>query len=816
MKIINKPKSLFMVLLTSLAFNANAILNVNSIGDDGNPNTVGNAGAKKSNAKSVNNGQILFNVNNQSSAAISKIVVVNNKDKQLYSGKFNCKVDQRCDLNLGKVEWQGTVYLKFYDAKNNLASAYQLLDKPSSGTNYIMINDAWLGVYVFNQLQQKSGKPAMKLNEELTSFFINYSSPDNTPDIFEELGLYFVAQKVGANENKFYKDFLVKLAHDKVLNSETARGPMVKSVAMPFPSGKGICDDAAKAQSIFSYMGSVIGMIPVVGGVVGGFFSIGSQIVGDACPSGTDAKLAEINNKVEMLDSKINALDYQIDALASKLSKADAQKAINSLTDRNRYNYNFYVAKYVSFTNNYQTILNYVQNNGGLRSAFEKSDNAKYLLQNLTAQLNQFEGLLTNQNIKDLKISLDEWCNKDPKQITGDVIANRIQCDIVINKAVTTVIASSMQFKPMLKDEINTIVEAKKAKTIDKAWLIDNLAESFTYLPDGVGSKSISVPWEQAAAKVDEIIDAKVKFLSDTLLGANKDQLYVPLAGFPEELAKGMIAAGCSSLSTDGKTVMPAVLEWYARTSDNKPYIVTQCKNGNELVKSKYYYQKRGATEVDGKVVNVIGVLVPDRFFHGGTGNNYGDGSAFPWANYSLLQDTSGSGVFDDVSVSAGLRAPDSTLAAGFGFSPADLNKLVIPAGGFTEKFTRNSKSYIRSIFNRSILTNGGDWAFGITYYGADYWQIGSGEFFSFMRYVNSDGTSYVWAIRSKIDKADKRLQLWLTPQCITNDCKAIDTGAKMDELQFSSGPKVNWVASTYGGSGTYVLSVDGKPMLKN
>lgn len=819
-----KLSAALSLILGVASMNANAILNVNSIGDDGNPNTVGNAGARKSNTKSVNNGQILFNVNNQSSAAISRVVVVNNKDKQLYSGKFNCKVDQRCDLNLGKVAWQDTVYLKFYDAKNNLASAYQLLDKPSA-TNYIMINDEWLGVYVFNRLKQTSGKSAIKLSEQLSSFFKNYSSPDKTPDFFEELGLYFIAQNGGANENKFYKDFIKVISQTKTLsggNVAKSGAPVARSLKAQAATPKSACDNSEKAQSVFSYMSSVISLIPIAGGPVSAMFSIGSQILSDACPSPTEIKLAEISNQVSLLDSKIEAIGYKVDELASKLNITAANEAVKKLSDNYRAGINKYVNDYASFTKD-QSISSYVKANGGLKKAWASSANVKDLVNNPTDQLSKFEGLLSNQDINDLKKSLDAWCSKDPANITGDVIANRIQCNIIINKVVTTITLSSLQFKPMLKDEINTIVDAKKSGAIDDAWLKANIASDFIYLADGA-SKNTPIPWEQAAAKVDEIIDKKVKYLSDTLLGANNDQLYVPLDGFPDDLKKGMIAADCSSsvTVTDPLTqvtttnVMPAVLEWYARTSDNKPYIVTQCKNGNELVKSKYYYQKRGATEVDGKVVNVMGVLVPDRFFHGGTGNNYGDGTAFPWADWSRLGDVVGDS-FDDTQVSVTLRAPDTTLAAGIGFSPAEQNKLVVPSGGYTEKFTRNNKSYTRSIFNRSILVYGSnDTAFGVSYYGADYWQIGSGEFFSFMRYVNSDGISYVWVIRSEIKKSDNRLQLWLTPQCVTNDCTAINTGQKLDELQFNNGPKIDWVVSNYGSSGTYLLTVDGKPTLKN
>lgn len=691
-----------------------------------------------------------------------------------------------------------------------------------------MVNDEWLGVYVFNHLKQTSGKPAIKLSEQLTSFFKNYSSPDNTPDFFEELGLYFIAQNGGANETKFYKDFLKKLSQDKTLsggNVAKSVNPMARSAKLA-TAPKSACDNSEMAQSVFSYMSSVASLIPMIGGPVSAMFSIGSQIMSDACPSPTEIKLAEISNQISLLDSKIEAVGYKVDELASKLNIAAANEAIKKLSNNYRTSINKYVNDYSSFTKD-QSLSDYVKKNGGLKKSWDSAANVKDLVNNTTDQLSKFEGLLSNRDIDDLKKSLDAWCSKNPANITGDVIANRIQCNIVINKALTTVTLSALQFKPMLKDEINTIVEARKTGNIDDAWLKANIAADFTYMPDGA-SGNISVPWDQAAAKVDEIIDAKVKYLSDKLLGVNKDQLYVPLEGFPEELSNGMIAADCFSLSTDGKTKLPAVLEWYANTSDNKPYVVTQCKNGNEFVKSRYYYQKRGATDIDGKVVNVMGVLVPDRFFHGGSGDNYGDGTAFPWAEYSNLniaqaeyKKFTGSDYglpemvpieFDDRSVSAYLRVPKTTTTAAIGFSPNSVNKLFISAASYVEDFTRNNKKYQREIFT---LTSAGNYMdYKVSYRGADYWQIGSGEFFSFMRFIPDNADAKVWVIRTKIVKSGNEFSLNATPQCVTNDCEAVNTGAKLDELKFI-GSKIDWIRSN-NSSEIYSLSVDGKPTVTN
>lgn len=187
--------------LAIASINAHAVLNMNSIGDDGNPNSVGNVGAR------AKNYQTLLYINNQTDEKISKVVITNKDNKQLYTTKLDCDANNKCTLNLGKTVFTNDVVLKFYGAKNHMISAYNYMGK-LDGLGVITVDDKWLGIYVFNKLKQISQMSPDVLNNELTYFFQNYSSPDGTPDIFEELGLYFLAQNGGANEDKFYKGFL--------------------------------------------------------------------------------------------------------------------------------------------------------------------------------------------------------------------------------------------------------------------------------------------------------------------------------------------------------------------------------------------------------------------------------------------------------------------------------------------------------------------------------------------------------------------------------------------------------------------------------
>ncbi len=263
------------------------------------------------------------------------------------------------------------------------------------------------------------------------------------------------------------------------------------------------------------------------------------------------------------------------------------------------------------------------------------------------------------------------------------------------------------------------------------------------------------------------------------------------------------------------------VNEWYP--DKDKRYLELNSTFGGNTIKSKYAYQEptrssAGLTyndnaEIDSRVVNIMGVPVPERFFTGKGNdgkvidrNNYGADEAFPWSSSSVIADigTSNSD-FSNVIAVAEFKFPSTGNVAIYadGFQPANTfnsgrMSLQSNNGSITEQ-TYNGKTFQRQIFS---TTNGLSRVSTMAY--RDYKLIGGGEYFTYIRYTATDGYSRVWAMRTWLEpyaafnpSSTPGYRINGAPQCMTNDCVAIDTGAKLEKLYFWNSPNIEWTYET-------------------
>lgn len=757
--VANKPKRLLAILCSTIAISAHATI-WNNIGDDGNPNTLGNAGVKAKNT------QTLLRIKNHTGDKIARVIIINQNNNQLYGTTLECANDKFCNLRLGTISLPKEFVLKFYDEKNHMISAYNYSGELNT-YDTIIIDDKWLGIYVFNKLKQQAKFTPTELNNELTYFFQNYSSPDGTPDIFEELGLYFIAQNGGANEGKFYQNLLKKLEQDKILGAKIISPAMTKNVFATSSSGIFVSDGLmcnSTAGKIATWAKSIFSFIPVLSGV-GTVIGITSQISKAGCAKSDPnaAKFDQIDDNLRKLNAEVSALGYNLKDLAQKLHKELVFIYLKDM--ENDYNtlFNNYFLAYSGFNNG---LSNFVNNTGGLKNSFKNNYNVKTLVGSMQAQLNAYNALVDKTNVAKLKENLNNWCSNQ-NNITGDVVAQRMQCNLITNQVATYYLAAAAQLKIMLNDEINTVVVAQKSGNIDANWLIGNISG----IPNGFDSKG----WANSMTYVNNQIETKLDSAITILLGKDGKAVYDPLAGFPTKLADSMKAANCLSKTENG-SALPAVSGWILNNADMKagPYIISTCQSENKVINARYYYKQRNTSAFDYDVVNVMGVLVPERFFQGGTGKNYGDGNAFPWNHYGWMMTIKSDS--DDNQLKAIFNVPKDSTVVAYGFHPNEMTKkFLAPNKGYIEKFIRNGKSYTRKIFTPTTSKNGHP-AFEVSYYMADWWQIGPGEFYSFIRNTDESGISSVWTIRSMMNiptgSNDSRyISLLMTQQCMTNDC---------------------------------------------
>lgn len=786
MRNFNKPKILLISVLTCAAFSANAASwDVwKSAGDDGKFNTKGNVAAAKNALGST------FMIENQSNSIINSVNILDKNGKLVYNNTFSCGLDQKCNLIIKNVTLTTELTLKFYDAKKQLVSAYLMSNTPTE-LNSVILDDKWLGLYAFNQMVKITKKTPQDLNVKLTKFFSGYNSPDGTLDIFEELGLYFVAQKGGANENTFYTSLNKKLNNNQTLLVNKSAKQRKNFAYSPLRSAQpnvksGVCDPAI--QSTFSYISQISGFIPVIGDGIAALFGIGGQIMSDACPSGDEwisNKFAEIDNKLQQFDQELKSLNYSIAELSKYVDQSQSENTL-ALLDVNYSRLSTdYFNVYASLANG-SNLVGYVAKTGGLKRSQANSQQLQNLLSKIPVQLNNFDKLLSDAQLTKMKVSLDNVC-KNANTTSGDIIAERNKCNIATSKVLFTIDSSALRLKPMIIDEINVITDAIKSGNVDAAWLQANVAQKFNY-------NGQSYDWDKAAEVAANAIDAKVKFINNTLVGASGEKLYKPLEGLSPTLQTNMISAQCASGN------LPAIKEWHTIDVTGKsPYIITECSDGSGgKIISKYYYNERGsATKVDDKVVNAMGVLVPDRFFHGGSNNNYGYDPAFPWADASHLVWLKRVNQTYRYDMKAYFNIPSGNLKSYLiGSSPATTQQVMLAP----------NKGGIGSINEE---TPG---KFVTAYTVDDY-----GKYFSILRYTK-DSYTYVWVMRiwSKRDSGtpvtDWDYWMMSTPQCITNDCNIVNTGLALDQVKFIDGTTIQWTRNAednYQGTATYTINVN-------
>jgi len=238
---------------------------------------------------------------------------------------------------------------------------------------------------------------------------------------------------------------------------------------------------------------------------------------------------------------------------------------------------------------------------------------------------------------------------------------------------------------------------------------------------------------------------------------------------------------------------------WY--TAPDKRYLTVEYPQATmkaSVTKSKYAYQqptRDGSTidyannKVDDKIVNVMGVPVPERFFTAG-GADYRDNNAFPWAEHDngVTSDPDNpiykSNFFVDGST------PDFSVSA-FGFSPDvnyNKNSMISHNNGFAEG-------------QREIFTYYGSNGYRLSYPQSDFSKIGSSVFFTFMRFTYTDGFNYVFAVRTWLTEyMGGAVVMNAATQCMTNDCTIKRSVGTLGRFKFQNGPtEVYWgVAGTY------------------
>ena len=564
---------------------------------------------------------------NKLSRPMARAAVTSSTGAVLFDAPFRCAPGNSCPLGLASPALEGPTLIRFYDGSGYLIGAYNLVQPASGGRDTIFATQTMTGVYLFEQLAERSGIDRGVLARRIARFFEHALAQESAPDLFAELGAYHDAALAAADyaATRFFGELNTGLDQDAVLTAAATAAYQRYKMTTPEVVGANPnpppCEPgAASVGSALENIGRLI-PIPGVGQLIGG----SGSLIAALCQSTTEAAIARIDERLTALEEKVNemdakliALQFDMAAIATEIGKITASQSL--------YNIDYAYAQLKIYLDDYLGQLKpdpiYQQDGypslgplltalGGLNeTTLARNGVINHLLTSIPGQVSQFSALASRTNLDALTRSLDLIC-KSPDGITGDVIYQRTVCNLVLMRVSTIVSWSQVATGTMLKDEFAVITAAIDAAvaTGDRTqlgWLARTFGNPPTFGEPASGTQT----WQKSAATADALVQRSLTNVSDAFAG----KFYVPTDGLRSTLLSSMVAAQCT---VEGNVQAPAVLQWFPNDAKGhplaEPYIVSLCQNAGQVIRSSYFYN--GSTSIyfddkDDKVINALGVLV--------------------------------------------------------------------------------------------------------------------------------------------------------------------------------------------------------------
>lgn len=797
MKKFNQPKLLLAVLCSAIAFNAHASfwdsLWGKNTGDDGNPNTIGNAGARqaKANAGKIQVAKLKVGVVNNTNSMLASAALKDKTGKVLYistKGK-TCAAGAVCWLSVSReLVTKGNTFF-FYDSKGNLVSAFMADNVPAKSPVYnIGASMDDLGVYVLSKIRTINSKitynrvdndiVTTSLNatpyQELADYYLDLmgNAKDNTQQeikVIHALIAQFAKNKsipANSDSQRLTKNQPVMVKNSQLVTKKIAlkSSPSVRSA----PPGENQ-DSPLCAESLKTAMDG-LSMIPMIGDVI----KVAATTARDAsCPSG-DADIKDyMANQFSRVNVKLGEIKTQLTGLENQLKGFEQKYNIDKLSDQQTKVY-AYDNEFTIWLDQYQSAL----------LTYRGADGKQY--NTLTELINSFGSI--DKAIKQnpgLKGSLDLLYDND-SEATAIANLGDPKLNLFTTKGITQLCGNANN----IAGDVFAVRDTCNATSLDMYSLNLILEKQVSYVYNDI-NKVYAMDARQDKKALTTIF---AKRFTDW---ANNVEQMVPSKAFVSYVKSDEpVYSLINNLQTKGF----AVTGWYAEA--DKRYLNVNYTLGANMIKSKYAYQQptrdsgqvsyASNAEIDSNFINVMGVPVPERFFTAKDSNgvvkdrnNYGANEAFPWADTTLIAGTKRLEWYDYAIADFKNSSGNLVIHSG-GFSPSNLDgTLANPNNGTT------SQENYEGAYERQIFATTAPDLYRVKYYVArEHYVIGNGNYFTYMRYTATDGNSYIWAMRTWIEVYSDAAQvrpIYAAPQCMTNDCRVDNTGVKLDKLSFPS-----------------------------
>lgn len=782
-----KLSAILIVALALSILDAHAVWNTNSIGDDGNPHTEGNAGAKEHHAKLKAATKLVLR--NDTNSIISSIQIKDPDGKVHYSNNhLNCATESFCEISAPGLKLNKDLDAFFFDSKNKLVSVYDFNSVPdSSQYEYIYASNLSLGLYIYSLLEV--------IDKAMTFQHLSHAFGTNSEKYspFELLGGYYQQQiDAGKSSNQVLNSIDNVIKNNGTLTLDSS---LLKNSHLLLSSNQArmVGSSATKSPFCSSGMKTMVGLFEAVAkGPLANMGMITKAITAiqySACPSTTPNYLqqfGQINDQLTQLRDYINTISNDIGALSDQTSQIQITNVVNEM-DRDTNSMETILNQYYSFLRNqpdrngryHTTLQSYIAANGGINRVM--NSNLWTSLNNLYATSNQLRTSIRNLDSRrpNLRQQLDNFCRVNSSatnpvdSIAGSIMRRRIDCNYYVLRSYMRYTSIAIASQQVLQDMFNSLIGAGGAS-------------NFQYQND------------------QSRLDGDFKtFLRNMETDFGSTRLITSLTdGLDIRLIRRIEAVGCIHRYRDsnGQNISePYILDWHGGTT---PYIAVMCPGNqqNTMFRSRYQYRDGNINYFNPR--NVMGVLVPNEFF---TSNQQFDSGA------NIIQRTRDNPgiVFYRLIVPQSVRNYSMHLSNIANISEIRLNP---------RQFHSNSDDGV-SHFMTSISHNLND----VNVYQSRMnprTLSGTLEYNGFIRFTEAEsqgGNSYVWNIKTIYTIVHSRHdnnRVWtrvserVFQQCMTLDCRV---SSSSPEVRFGS-TRYSWSASPAGLlDSSYIMTINGE-----
>lgn len=601
---------------------------------------IGCGGSSNASSTAPSNTKATVQVTNSSPFNYASAIIVRDSDGVvIHDQKLDCAAGKdNCYVYYTGSEIKDSVNIYFKDdsgRKVRYTNFPGILPQYSSVDPKNYESGLYLAGYIVKNYQTQADFDWIDTNIRLDNFFKNYDSADQVNDNFEELGSYYEykLKTTSLDDREIIAQLVSRLANwDVATKAELqplymAKPSITTSILAWYKSNfegeRGNLIPNAHAQiancssglsGFLSFASDIVSFVPVAGDAIEAGMNIGNKLC-----DGTEDTLAQILELVRTLQQSMDKVGLGVSTLLANQLDKDIAKKYNEIAifagqsstyPQDLTNLSFIQSQYTAVKKGHASLEALFKANGGWRKTFDEGgENLKSFL--LLAQkqdgiLSKLNNAATYDNANYYKYFRDRCAGLMQSRPNENFIDVRAKCNNILNANVAYILATQKALQPVVSD-IYTVLSTYQDEIYENG-KASKVKDNFNLL---YGAQALSGVPGAIKTKFDADLNTMVADIKSTVGGAGYFKAY---EGINADLMTQMVAKDCNWTGR-GRDKAPAIRGWYAPNTNSKDnYLVTECRNGTNLVKARYYYEDQGSVADAKKVSNVLGVLIAEAY----------------------------------------------------------------------------------------------------------------------------------------------------------------------------------------------------------